>query len=54
MTSRFKISFNSFRSTTKPVLGIDLALHRDFQRVVVAVSVEVGALAEDALILFRR
>ncbi len=27
-------------------LRIDLALHRDFQRVVVAVAVEVGALAE--------
>ena len=33
---------------------IDFALHRDFERVVVAVSVRIVALAEDALVFFRR
>ncbi len=54
MTSRFRISFKSFRSTTKPVVRVDLTLHRDLKRVVVAMTVEVGALAEDALVLFFR
>ena len=35
-------------------VGIDLALYRDFQRVVVAVPVRVVALSEDAAILFGR
>ena len=33
-------------------VGIHIAFHRDFQRVVVAVAIEIGALAKDALILF--
>jgi hypothetical protein len=34
--------------------GIDFASHRDFERVVMAVAIAVGAFAEDALVLLRR
>src|SRR4051812_15918082 len=38
----------------KSRLRVRLALHRDLERVVVSVSIQVGALAENALVLFRR
>ena len=45
--------FELLKVDHEPGRMINLALNRDFQRVVMAMTIEVGALAKDALVLFR-
>ena len=52
-TSRVRTSFNCFRSRTKPDC-VNLAFNCYFKGVIVPVAVRVIALAEKALVLFRR
>ena len=52
-TSRCMISFKLLQINDESGARIDLAFHRDFERVVVPVPVGIVALAEDALVLLR-
>ena len=48
------MSFNCFQVDDESGRRINLALNRHFQGVIVAVTIKVGALAEDAPVLFLR